>query len=347
MPEVDSRRAALTQTLFPAGVPTLWCPLLTHYREDGSIDVERMRAHLAHLRPHVPAFLAPGSTGDGWEMADDEVDQLLAFLIEEAERQEFSIMVGVLRTGSGEARGAIERYLQRFTAGATDEQTFAARRLAGFTVTAPKGAHLDQQTIHAELDAIAALGAPLAIYQLPQITENEMAPDTVSRLAAARANVYLLKDTSGADRVIGSDADLHGLFMVRGAEGDYARWFKRTPAERLYDGFLLSTANCFAAELSGVIRLLGEDRVAEAQELSTRVARVVTAVFAAAAPLPFGNPFANANKAIDHFFAHGATLAHKLEPPMTHSGTRLPRGLVSLAGEALVDEGFSVEHGYL
>ena len=68
------------------------------------------------------------------------------------------------------------------------------------------------------------LGYPIALYQLPQVTENEITPETVAELASRFPNFYLFKDTSGEDRVALADLDLQGVFLVRGAEGQYHQW---------------------------------------------------------------------------------------------------------------------------
>jgi dihydrodipicolinate synthase/N-acetylneuraminate lyase len=344
MSTVHARRAALVETLFPGGIPGLWCPLLTHYTDDVTIDTVRMAAHIRHMRPWVSGFLAPGSTGDGWEMSPAESDSLVDFLLNEAERQRFSLMIGVLRLKGGTVVPAIRDVLNRYTDGSVEAAGLAARHIAGFTVTPPGGAELTQGEILAELEAIAATGAPISIYQLPQITQNEMTPETVSHLVRRYPNVYLLKDTSGADRVVLSGTDLDNLYLVRGAEGDYAGWVKSNGG--YYDGFLLSTANSFAEPLATVLSLISDGKVAEAEELSGRISRVVGAVFDAAGALSFGNPFANANKAMDHFFAWGADAGGRT-PPMTHSGHRLPGELLQTAEVELTREGFLPTEGYV
>lgn len=344
MSTVPQQRAALIDTLFPYGIPRLICPVLTHYTDDGSIDAERFHAHIAHMRPYVAAFLAPGSTGDGWEMSEGEATQLLDLLVEEAASQDFALMVGVLRTERGTVAAAIRAILDRYNSGSADPQELSDRRICGFTVTPPKGSVLTQDTILAELETIASTGAPIAIYQLPQITENEMSPETVASLIARFPNIYLMKDTSGADRVVLAKPELENLFLVRGAEGDYARWIKSN--DGYYDGFLLSTANSFAAELGTMIAALKSGDLSRAAELSGRVSTVVGALFAEAGKLGFGNPFANANKAFDHHFAWGPR-ANAHPAPMTHSGKRLPDALIGIAGRLLADNGFDVGDGYM
>lgn len=355
----DLTRSSLVARLFPSGIPRLWCPILTHYDADGRIDQDRIRAHLRHLAPTVRTFLAPGSTGDGWEMSDEERTELLALLLETAAELEAWILVGVLATGQGAARESVAA-LGAELAGGGDAQTgevhareggagsaidaLAARRVCGFTVTPPKGADLEQSMIRGELESILELGYPTALYQLPQITENEMSPETVSDLAARYENFYLFKDTSGGDRVAMSQASTADVFMVRGAEGGYAKHLK--PAGGPYDGFLLSTANSFAAELNEIVELVFAGRQEKAAALSARVEAVVNGVFDAVSALPYGNPFANANKAIDHVRAylpdHGS-----VPPPMTHSGNRIPQDAVELAERLLREQDLLPERGYL
>ncbi len=328
-----SSRAELVAEYFPTGIPRLWCPLLTHYDAAGRIDAPRMRAHLHHISPWVRSFLAPGSTGDGWEMNDEERSRLLSLLLEVAGQIDARVLVGVLRTERGEAYRSVQEIATQMP----------SDRVCGFTVTPPRGADLAQDTIKEDLAEILSLGHPTALYQLPQITENEMSPHTVSELAERYQNFYLFKDTSGADRVAHSGESTSDVFMVRGAEGDYARHLKAAGGS--YDGFLLSTANSFPEELSQVIDLVQSGTLTEARSLSTRVEAVVTAVFQSVASLPFGNPFANANKAVDHVRAfHPRSTA--VAPPMTHSGERLPLQAVELAERLLQEQDLLSQTGY-
>jgi 4-hydroxy-tetrahydrodipicolinate synthase len=348
MANVNPARKVLVDGLFPSGLPRLWCPLLTHYHNDLGLDEERMAAHIRSIRPWVSAFLVPGSTGDGWELSTSETDSLLDALLAEAGRQDFSVMIGVLRTGRGQAREAIRRYLDHFTMGDPASAALSANRICGFTVTPPKGAGLSQDLILQELEELAQTGVPLAIYQLPQVTENEMSPATVARLARIYPNLYLLKDTSGHDRIALSGVVSGDLFMVRGAEGDYSRWLKSDGDSSVgkYDGFLLSTANCFARELSTVLDYVAAGKFVEAGALSARVSAVVGGVFSQAGSLAFGNPFSNANKAMDHCLAWGSSYA-AVPFPMTHSGNRLPGPFVEQAARLMDQYGFMTTKGYM
>jgi dihydrodipicolinate synthase/N-acetylneuraminate lyase len=183
------------------------------------------------------------------------------------------------------------------------------------------------------------------LYQLPQITENEIAPETFEKLAGKYGNFYLFKDTSGRDRVALSNADGGGVFLVRGGEGNYRSWYKGSPGG-LYDGFLLGSANCFAANYTAMLRDIDSGGHETAEIVSDQITRIVSKAMEEAGKLSFGNAFANANKGIDHFFAYGPE-ADKVTAPMTHSGNRLPPDFIRYIKNLLREEGVLPEKAYL
>ncbi|MBI3416045.1 MAG: dihydrodipicolinate synthase family protein [Verrucomicrobia bacterium] len=340
-------RAKRLANLFPAGVPTLWCPLLTHYDSNGAIDRVRMAAHLRHLAPHVKGFLIPGSTGDGWELDETETRALLDLALDEVARLNLHLLIGVLKTDAAEMRHTVLDTLSRLKTrtGATENETALRQaHVCGFTICPPRGKELSQTEIETALVGVLELGLPTTLYQLPQITQNEISPELSLSLARRFANFLFFKDTSGADRVANVNRDLDGVFLVRGAEGDYARWLRAGGGP--YHGFLLSTANCFGRELHQIESDLSAGRAAAANELSLRLTTVVNEAFRIVAGHPHGNAFANANKAMDHFFAHGPAAA-KIAPPRLHAGSRLPEPFIRAIGELLSAHGFMPAKGYL
>jgi dihydrodipicolinate synthase/N-acetylneuraminate lyase len=73
---------------------------------------------------------------------------------------------------------------------------------------------------------VFGLGLPTALYQLPQVTGNTMAPELVAGLAERFSNLLLFKDSDGRDEVALSGQMPAEVTLLRGAEGDYARWSK-------------------------------------------------------------------------------------------------------------------------
>jgi dihydrodipicolinate synthase/N-acetylneuraminate lyase len=339
------QRQQLVDQLFPNGIPMLWCPSLTHFTDDGAIDKTRMRAHLKFMYPSVQGFLIPGSTGEGWEMSDAEVRALLDFMIDEIRNVGAHLLIGVLKTDIREVLQSVKdtvAWLQQ-RAGTVDTlESLRKSSVCGFTVCPPSGSELSQEQIRTALESVLSLGVPVSLYQLPQVTQNEMSPETVTALSAKFPNFYLFKDTSGMDRV--AAAGFRGAFLVRGAEGGYANHLAAGGGN--YDGFLLSTANCFGRELSAMIENVQRGKKEEAEAFSKKLSVLCEEVFDLAGKVGYGNAFTNANKAMDHFFAHGPGAA-QVAPPRLYSGKRLPKELIEAAGAALKRNGLMPESGYL
>ncbi|MFW6162035.1 MAG: dihydrodipicolinate synthase family protein [Planctomycetota bacterium] len=342
----DTRRE-LIQRLFPDGLPRLWCPPLTHFADDGGLDRERMAAHLATLAPHVKGMLVPGSTGEAWEMDSTEARELLHYVLDLAGDLGFQVLVGALHPDAAVERQMVSEtmaWLRERSGEGEDLAALDASRVCGFAVCPPRGAGRTQQEIRDALAAVLQFGLPTALYQLPQVTECEMAPETVADLAGAFDRLYLVKDSSGGDRVATSGLVPDDVFLVRGAETDYLRWY--ASAGGPYGGFLLSTANCFAPLLTEMIEQADAGRLDRARLASEQVSRAIAGVFALVDDLPWGNRYTNANKAIDHFLAHGPA-AGSLQPPLLHSGVRLPQAVIEATGAHLAQLGLMPAAGYL
>jgi len=350
MKSVPETRQAWMRGLFPAGVPRLWCPLLTHYGPDGAIDFGRMTAHLEAISPWVRGYLIPGSTGDGWELDEDETLRVTGFALEQARQRGTRLLIGVLRPGTGDVLATLDRLLALPGLaglpgkGPEAAQAWGGRGIAGFTFCPPAGSSLTKDDIEAGLAAVLDRGLPAALYQLPQVTESEIVAETFARLVARYPQIVFFKDSSGGDRVASSEVDKGGVFLVRGAEGDYARWLRDVGGP--YDGFLLSTANCFPRELATVIRCLEEGDRTRAEAVSQRLTDTINEVFALVKPLPRGNAFTNANKAMDHFLAFGPA-ADIGRGPMLHARERIPPDVLAGTVEVLRRQALLPPKGYL
>lgn len=347
MSNTASKRKNLQEILFPRGIPPLWCPPLTHFDAARRIDLKRMEAHLAWMMPHVKGYLVPGSTGDGWDLDDAETETVVRFAIGLAREKGIALLLGALRKKTADVTAVIDRYLDilgKLTGKSDPLAALIASGVGGFTVCPPAGKDLDQAAIGAALEIVLDRGLPVALYQLPQVTGNEMAPETFTRLVSRYPNLILFKDSSGADGIALSGVDARGVFLVRGAEGDYAKWLREGGGT--YDGFLLSTANSFPAGLLAVVEGIRGGRLAEANRISAAISGSVGEVFSLVGELPCGNAFTNANKAIEHFMAFGPGAARR-EGPMLHGGIRIPGGIIAAAGESLKRHGLMPEKGYL
>jgi dihydrodipicolinate synthase/N-acetylneuraminate lyase len=323
----------------------------------------------------VRSFLLFGSTGDGWELGGEERRLLFDAYAALSARLGFRYLVGVLRPDAEATRAGIDEVSRRACelSGSSDAaRALEACGIVGFTACAPRGAELSQEALRAGLASVLSLGYPTALYQLPQVTGNELSPESFEELAAAWPNFLLWKDSSGTDAVARGARRREGVFMLRGMEGDYARWYggegtRAGEAARgtdaglaagamaatgsaatspRYDGFLLASANSFAGEHAAFLAAAEAGKAEEAERISGRVSRILGEGLRLARELPYGNAFANAMKAFDHWLAFGPD-ALGAEPPLTHAGARLPPGLLAAAGGLLEREGLLPARGYL
>ena len=273
-------RQGLVEALFPDGMPGLWCPPLTHFDACGRIDRGRIEKHLQQIVPHVRGLLVPGSTGEGWQLRNPEIRELLTIVIAAAQRWNLHVLIGALKHDTAEMVETITATAQaarnhgRHARLVRHRSTDSRRRLC--RVRAAGGEDLTQEQILAGLEQVLQLQHPTALYQLPQVTGNEISPATFLQLVDRYSNLFLLKDTSGQDWVARAGIDPAGVFLVRDAEGGYSRWLKSAGGP--YDGLLLSSANNFAPQLAEIQRWLSVGQRPEADALADRVECVVNAL---------------------------------------------------------------------
>jgi dihydrodipicolinate synthase/N-acetylneuraminate lyase len=348
MNKMYEERQALTRKLFPKGIPWLWCPPLTHFGTDGGIDFARMAAHFRNMSPWVGGLLIPGTTGQGWDLNDEESLSVTGFALQMSREYETRLLLGALRTDMTAVREMIDRMttLIEKTVAMKGETVdiLSAAGVCGFAVCPPKDKSLSQTDIEAGLSTILEMGLPVALYQLPSVTENEVAPEAFQRLVHRYPNLIFFKDSSGRDSIAASSVDKGGVFLTRGGEGDYIRWLK--DAGGPYDGFLVSVANSFAPQLTSFKKYIESGDHQRAGEISERVTKALFETVALVGPLPCGRPYTNANKSIDHFFAFGRSAWAK-EGPMLRGGVRIPSDILSATGDVLRKYGLMPEKGYL
>merc|ERR1719336_3281281 len=157
----------------------------------------------------------------------------------------------------------------------------AGNEILGYCVCPPRGIS-DLAQMERSLSRILDKGHPVAVYQLPQVTQVTMPVDLLRRLADKYEEFLFFKDSSGQDEMALSGVSLDGVFMVRGAEGQYAEWLAN-PIPSGYHGFLLSTANVYPAELTSPISKISAGaaggNLMAAVDISSRISRCTDTAF--------------------------------------------------------------------
>lgn len=270
----------------------LWVPILTHYRSDAPsrLDMGCTADHIAKIAPHVRQLLIAGTTGDGWSMPQALLADWLDLLRSEDMPRGQRLMLGVLEPDT-EAVVARARWI---------EDQIGKRPLSGevvaLTVCPPVEPKATQGRILSHYERVMeATDLPLAVYQLPQVTGCSLSAETFDRLVDS-GRVAFFKDTSGTDAVVANSQRATEVTMLRGAEGDYARWIS---PQGPYDGWLLSTANGLAPELRHIQRAVRQGKRARARTLSDNLTAVVGSLFEIAERWPTENTFALVNRGVD------------------------------------------------
>lgn len=335
---VSQRRLALIRERLGNPPARLWCALLTPYRQVNGrleIDAEHLTAHLRTIAPYVGGLLVAGSTGDGWDMSNDQFRRLVELTADE------TIVPRRIPKLYGILGATTEIVLEK----ARIARSVVGEAEAMFTACPPIGEHHSLDTIEAHYHRVLdTLKAPISLYELPQITRNHVAPELLQRLAARYPHLVMLKDTSGADAVATAGLDYGGVFLVRGAESDYASHLK--PMGGAYDGLLLSSGNTFTAILSQILTAVEQGRREEALSHSKRLTEVMTRMLSAADGLPFGNMFANGNRAVDHMLAHGEKW-RDVSGPYAFTGQAIDRQVMEQIEVVLKDENLLPKKGYM
>lgn len=159
--------------------------LVTPFKSDGSVDLDRLRALIEYQIAGGVKLLVPcGTTGESATMTDEE-DQLVIGTTIEVARGRARVIAG---TGSNSTAAAIQ-YSQ------------TARQLGADAVlsVAPYYNKPTQEGLYAHFRAIAESipGLPVVIYNVPGRTSSTIAAATTLRLAREVENIAAVKEASG------------------------------------------------------------------------------------------------------------------------------------------------------
>ena len=274
----------------------LWTPILTHYELADNLRLNKalIKKYMKWLEPSVKQFLICGTTGDGWILSDKLINDWLEILTEKNFlTDQNKILFGAFGNTTKEVlhrAKLIEDYLTNHTCEAS---------FFGLTLCAPVNEKITQNEIIKHFEKIIENTLlPISIYQLPQVVKCEIKPETSKYLKDKFKNrIVLFKDTSDEDKVIDSKIDFGDLKFLRGAEKNY---FNHIKPRGKYDGFLLSTANCFGKVLREILKEVEESNFEKAENLSKKLSDIIRVSFDKGEKLNFGNPFSNVNKAFLH-----------------------------------------------
>ncbi|MBC7933399.1 MAG: 4-hydroxy-tetrahydrodipicolinate synthase [Rubrivivax sp.] len=159
--------------------------LVTPFKSDGAVDIERMRALVARQIEGGVRLLVPcGTTGESVTMSGAEREQVISATIEVAKGQA-RVIAG---TGSNSTAAAVE-------------QSRRARELGAdaVLVVAPYYNKPTQEGLYQHFRAVAEAvpDTPVMLYNVPGRTASNISAETTLRLALDVENVAAVKEASG------------------------------------------------------------------------------------------------------------------------------------------------------
>ncbi len=159
--------------------------LITPFKSDGAVDVERLRSLIEYQIAGGVRVLVPcGTTGESATMTDEE-DQLVIGTTVEVARGRAKVVAG---TGSNATSAAIQY-----------SKTARDLGVDGVLSVAPYYNKPTQEGLHAHFQAVAESvpGLPVVIYNVPGRTSSTIAAQTTLRLARDCENIVAVKEASG------------------------------------------------------------------------------------------------------------------------------------------------------
>jgi 4-hydroxy-tetrahydrodipicolinate synthase len=156
--------------------------LVTPFRADGSIDEAALRRLVdIQVRDGIDMLLPCGTTGEGATLETDEVDQVVRIVIEQAKGR-VPVIIGA---GSNSTARAVKATEQAKRIGA-----------AGVLSVGPYYNKPTQNGYFAHFKAIAEIGLPVIVYNVPSRTASNIEASTILRLAEV-SNIVGVKESSG------------------------------------------------------------------------------------------------------------------------------------------------------
>jgi len=242
--------------------------LVTPMHEDGSLDLEALgRLVEFHVEAGTDAIVIAGTTGESPCLSSAELATLVRAAVEAATGR-ITIIGG---SGSNSTARALELTEIVRDAGA-----------AAALVVTPYYNKPTQQGLFLHYQAIAGVGLPVVLYNVPGRTACDLLPETVARLAEVHGVVAIKEAVPGTDRVkrfrelmgdrlgllSGDDATAMDFLLAGG------------------DGFISVTANVAPRLMHGLCEAARHGEPRKALALNDRLEGLHRALFVEPNPIP-------------------------------------------------------------
>lgn len=242
--------------------------LVTPFKKDGSIDEPALRTLVdLQVQGGIDMIFPCGTTGEGATLENEEADRVLSIVIEQAKKKAL-VIFGAGSNATAKAVQGAER----------------AKRLGadGLLSVGPYYNKPTQNGYYEHFKAVAAVGCPVIVYNVPGRTGSNIEAGTMLRLAEL-PNIVGVKEASG------NLVQMMDIIRSRPAEfrvlaGDDALALPLIASGG--DGLVSVISNEAPAMVSQLVDAALEGNLARARELHYKMLPLMSANFVESNPIP-------------------------------------------------------------
>ena len=249
--------------MFSGSIPALATP----FNKSGKPCQKTYRKLLNwHLKQGSDGILVAGCTGESFTLHEDERDMLLLLAVDTIGGKLPVIM------GTGASETAL-----------TIGQTKRAKAIGAdaVLVIAPYGNKPSQKAMIAHYNAVAEVGIPVILYNVPSRTGTNLLPTAVVELAK-HPNIVAIKEASGNLDQVSAILDGAPEFTVLSGDDSLTLPMLALGAK----GVISTAANIAPTDFSRMVKYFAAGDIEKAREIHFRLFPVIKALFVEGNPVP-------------------------------------------------------------
>lgn len=252
--------------------------LVTPWRDDGQLDASALAALIDwHVAAGTDALVIAGSTGESVSLEDAEWQTLVATAVDAAAGR-ITLLAG---TGTPSTARSV-----RLT------QRALALGVAGALVVTPAYVRPTQEGLRRHYLAIADVGMPLLLYNVPGRTAVDLLPETVAQLCGHPLIV-------GIKEALADPARWQALLALRGTAFSVLSGDDPTALDCLrlgYDGVISVAANAVPAQFAALVAAARAGDWSRAAQLDAGLRPLYDALACEPNPIPIKYALAHAGR---------------------------------------------------
>ena len=244
----------------------VYTAIVTPFRDDGEIDLGAFRDLInLQLEAGVDGIVPVGTTGESPTLDFEEHSRVIAAAVDAA--------AGRLKVIAGTGGNATSEAL-RLTSEARDAGA------DGTLQVTPYYNKPNQQGLFRHFSAVADLGLPVVLYNIPGRTSREISLETVARLAA-HPNIVAIKEAGGGGDRVRETLTLCDIAILSGDDDLTLEMMKAGAC-----GVISVASNVAPRQVCELVRAAGEGNWDKARDFHNRLMPLFSALFSDTNPIP-------------------------------------------------------------